>query len=202
MYNLKYDNTSNLNWLHVTYIVAIHMCALYALLFDCINAKVETLWLAIILWPISGLGVTAGAHRLWSHRSYSCHWVIRIFLMLAHSCANQLSIVAWTRNHRVHHKYAETNADPHDASKGFWFSHVGHILQRPNKDVTIALSEMDVSDVLADPVALFQLLCTPWIQNIMCFVVPSLFAFYGWQESFWRAMRIAGFLRYVMVRRL
>ena len=47
-----------------------------------------------------------------------------------HILSLQNDIYEWSRDHRAHHKFAETDADPHDASKGFFFSHVGKSFQR------------------------------------------------------------------------
>lgn len=42
---------------------------------------------ALFLWIISGLGVTAGLHRLWSHKSYKAKWPLRFILMLMSTIA-------------------------------------------------------------------------------------------------------------------
>ncbi|CAN0547966.1 unnamed protein product, partial [Laminaria digitata] len=73
----------------------------------------------------SGVGITGGVHRLWAHRSYDAHWSVRVFMMLINSMANQGSIYHWSRDHRVHHKHSETDADPHNAKRGFFFAHMG-----------------------------------------------------------------------------
>lgn len=69
-------------------------------------------------------GVTAGAHRYWTHRSYKARLPFQIFLMLANCMATENSIYVWSRDHRVHHKFSETDADPHNAKRGFFFAHV------------------------------------------------------------------------------
>ena len=45
-------------------------------------------------------GVTAGAHRLWTHRSYKARLPLRVFLMLVNCLAMENSIYVWTRDHR------------------------------------------------------------------------------------------------------
>ena len=55
------------------------------------------------------LGITAGAHRLWAHRSYKASFPLRVILMLSNSIANQGSIWHWARDHRVHHKHTEVS---------------------------------------------------------------------------------------------
>ncbi len=72
--------------------------------------------------------MTAGAHRLWSHRSYKARLPLRCFLAFANSMATENSLYVWCRDHRVHHKFSETNADPHNAKRGFFFAHVSQFL--------------------------------------------------------------------------
>ncbi|KAJ7372785.1 hypothetical protein OS493_016704 [Desmophyllum pertusum] len=104
-------------WLNVYLISALHLMALYGLyLLPWANAWT---WLWIVqcfCW--GGMGVTVGAHRLWTHRSYKATWPLRLYLMIVNCMAAQNDIFEWTRDHRVHHKYSETDADPHNAKRG------------------------------------------------------------------------------------
>lgn len=159
----------------------------------------QTLLWAFVLWPISGLGITAGVHRLWAHRSYDAHWSVRLFLMLANSIANQGSIFHWSRDHRVHHKHSETDADPHNATRGFFFSHMGWLLVKKHKAVVEAGKELDFSDLRADPLVVFQQRLDPWFALFMCYLMPGYVAQYGWGEDFWKAVWVAGALRYCVV---
>jgi len=76
--------------------------------------------------------------------------IILLFVMI------QFDIISWSRDHRVHHKYSETDADPHNALRGFFFSHIGWLLVKKHPDVTKKGKELDISDILADPIARFQ----------------------------------------------
>lgn len=49
--------------------------------------------------------------------------------------ALQNDIYDWSRDHRVHHKFSETDGDPHNAKRGFFFSHVGWLLCKKHPDV-------------------------------------------------------------------
>lgn len=82
----------------------------------------------MFLYSLSGLGITAGAHRLWAHRSYKARFPLRVILMIFNTIAFQDAAMHWARDHRVHHKYSETDADPHNATRGFFFSHMGWLL--------------------------------------------------------------------------
>ena len=74
--------------------------------------------LVIICSYMNGLGITAGAHRLWAHKTYKANTGLTIFLMICQSLAFQNHIYEWVRDHRVHHKFTDTNADPHNARRG------------------------------------------------------------------------------------
>lgn len=62
----------------------------------------------------------------------------------------------WARDHRMHHKYSETDADPHNATRGFFFSHIGWLLVRKHPDLKNKGKGLDMSDLYEDKIALFQ----------------------------------------------
>ena len=63
----------------------------------------------------------------------------------------------WARGHRVHHKYTDTDADPHNSKRGLFFSHIGWIMLKEHPEVTKRSLEMDMSDVEKDKVCMFGL---------------------------------------------
>jgi stearoyl-CoA desaturase (delta-9 desaturase) len=103
---VRHYKEGNLNWPMIIYISLAHVAAVIGL-FSILECKTYTLLWAFILWPISGIGITGGVHRLWAHRSYKATYPLRVYLMLANSIANQGSIWHWSRDHRVHHKHSE-----------------------------------------------------------------------------------------------
>jgi stearoyl-CoA desaturase (delta-9 desaturase) len=68
----------------------------------------------------------------------------------------QNSIYEWCRDHRVHHKHSETNADPHNAKRGFFFSHMGWLLMKKHPEVIEKGSRIPLNDLLQDPVVYYQ----------------------------------------------
>lgn len=107
----RHYKAGNLNWPMIIYISLAHVAAIIGLC-TIRHCHPYTLLWTFILWPISGLGITGGVHRLWAHRSYKASFPLRVFLMLANSIANQGSIWHWSRDHRVHHKYSEVGLLP------------------------------------------------------------------------------------------
>jgi len=111
---------------------------------------------AIFLGVFSSIGVTAGAHRLWSHHSYKATWQLRTILMLFQTVGVQYSLYNWARDHRLHHRYTDTEADPHNSNRGFFFSHIGWSVILPHPEVEKQLKSVDMSDIEQDKVAMFQ----------------------------------------------
>ena len=97
----------NMRWQNIIFLSVVHIAAIMGV-FRIQHCSAETLLWAYSLWPISIWGITVGVHRLWSHRAYEAHFLLRLWLMLTNSIANQGSIYSWAINHRLHHAYAET----------------------------------------------------------------------------------------------
>lgn len=188
----------NMNWPYIVFFTIVHATAFLGLcrLQHCSN---ETLLFAWALWPVSGFGVTAGAHRLWAHRTYEAHFLFRLWLMLSNSIAYQGSTYSWAINHRIHHQYAETNADPHNSSRGFFYSHIGWLLLKKHPDRLEAEKKLDASDLWEDPLVRVQHMCDPWYAFYIVFFFPGQVAYYGWGENYWNGVLVAGCLRYCIV---
>ncbi|MDM7861424.1 fatty acid desaturase [Alteromonas sp. ASW11-36] len=84
----------------------------------------------IALFFFTGMSITAGYHRLWSHKTYEAHPVIKVILAIGGAMAVQNSILHWSSDHRIHHRHVDDNdKDPYSAKKGFWYSHMGWMLR-------------------------------------------------------------------------
>jgi stearoyl-CoA desaturase (delta-9 desaturase) len=140
-----------INWYHTGLLAITPILALYGLLF--IRPAWQTLVVGIIFYYWSGIGITGGYHRLWSHRSYKASWAWRLFLLIGGSAAFQGSAKWWCRNHRAHHRYTDTDKDPYNAKRGFFYAHLGWMLVKQN---TKQVGWADISDLQADPMIMFQ----------------------------------------------
>ncbi|XP_031565068.1 stearoyl-CoA desaturase 5-like [Actinia tenebrosa] len=182
-------------WINVVFMILLHLMALYGIvLFP--RLKILTMLWVILCHHFGGLGITMGAHRLWAHRSYKAKWPLRLILMVSNSMAAQNDIFEWSRDHRVHHKYSETDGDPHNAKRGLFFSHVGWLLQRKHPDVITKGKGIDLSDLYADEIVMFQRRHYKLISLIACVVIPTIVP-YLWGESLWLSYFTAFALRYV-----
>lgn len=89
-------------------------------------------WLAVC-FSFCNLSITTGYHRLWSHKAFEAHWLVRLICALGGAFALQNSALHWASDHRVHHKFVDQNdKDPYSAKRGFWYSHIGWMLRSYN----------------------------------------------------------------------
>lgn len=76
--------------------------------------------------------------------------------MLSDIFSLQRDVYTWALDHRVHHKYSETDADPHNAKRGFFFSHVGWLILTPHPKVVEKRKAVEMSDLEEDPIVMWQ----------------------------------------------
>jgi stearoyl-CoA desaturase (delta-9 desaturase) len=87
-------------------------------------------------YVVTGLGVTVGYHRLFTHRSFDAARPVRLTFAIAGSMAVQGSIITWVADHRRHHAFADKDGDPHSPHldvgeglrgvlRGLWHAHIG-----------------------------------------------------------------------------
>jgi stearoyl-CoA desaturase (delta-9 desaturase) len=155
--------------------------------------KKTAIW-TFIYYFMTGSAITGGYHRLWSHRSYNATKPLRYYFAMVGAGAFQGSIKWWSRGHRAHHRYTDTELDPYNAQLGFWWSHVGWMILKPRRRPGIA----DVSDIQADPIVRWQhRFYLPLIFG-MAFFFPAAVAGLGWGD--WRGgFFYAGALRLLIV---
>lgn len=185
-------------WRNVWLFVFLHAGAAAGLYCAIFTAKWQTSLLAFIGLGISGVGSSVAAHRLWCHRTFKAKLPLRILLMVANCFALQNDIYEWTRDHRLHHKYSDTDADPHNINRGFFFAHMGWLMCKKHPEVFRKGATIDCSDVLADPVVAFQRKYYVPLVTFFCFVLPTLVPMWLVGETFWNAHLVNGLLRYTV----
>lgn len=154
-------------------------------------------WIAFVIFTYaSGLSITAGYHRLWSHKSYKAHPIIRFLYALGGALALQNSALHWCSDHRVHHKHVDNNEkDPYSAQKGFWYSHIGWMLREYH--ASSYSNYNNVRDLQKDAIVMWQ---HKYYLTLVIVMNIGLPAFLGWLNGDILSMLlIAGLLRLVVV---
>ncbi|KAK6054898.1 stearoyl-CoA 9-desaturase [Cooperia oncophora] len=195
----KYNYKRQVVYRNVALFALLHVGSLIGLYQVVFDAKWQTIGWMLFLHIFGGLGITAGAHRLWSHRSYKAALPLRVLLMIMNSSALQNDIIEWSRDHRCHHKWTDTHADPHNTNRGFFFSHMGWLLVRKHPQIIEQGKKLDLSDLYADPVCTFQRRYYLPLVLIFCFLLPTAIPVKFWGESAFVAFYTAGLLRYTLL---
>ena len=111
------------------------------------------IWFAVFL-VANGMAVTCGYHRLFAHSTYEARPALRLLYLLFGAMALQNSVLKWSADHRIHHRYIDDpERDPYCARRGFWFSHIGWMLRNyPSGDNDFS----NVRDLQRDPLVVWQ----------------------------------------------
>ena len=156
-------------------------------------------WLMfVVLMAFCGMSITAGYHRLWSHKAYKAHPVLRFIFALGGACALQNDVLHWASDHRRHHQFVDNNdRDPYSAGRGFWFSHIGWIL-RDYKSGDEDFS--NVKDLQQDPILVWQSKHYLLLVLLMNIGLPALLGYI--HGNIIASLLLAGLLRLVLSQHL
>lgn len=175
----------------LTTVLLLTVFPLYAWHYD--FSAAAWVWFFVFLYA-SGLSITGGYHRLWSHRAYEARLPLKIFYILFGSQALQNSVLVWASMHRVHHKSVDdVDHDPYSIKRGFWYAHMGWML----RDYPGHKSDFsNVRDLQRDPVVMFQHKHYLALALFMNIGLPLLAGFAAGDP--WGVLLVAGLLRLVV----
>ncbi|XP_065158311.1 acyl-CoA Delta-9 desaturase-like [Atheta coriaria] len=189
----------NIVWRNVFIISALHAASCYGIYLKSFDIHLYSRIFFLFYAHVSGWGVTAGRHRYFSHRSFKGNRAVDILLMLMTCTAFEQSIFTWCRDHRLHHKHSETNADPYNSKRGFFFCHLGWVLLRKHPDVKEKGKSIDMSDLKANPTVMFEYKYCLLLSFIFTIIVPLVVPMYFWNERFLVALFYGTIYRYALV---
>ncbi len=108
--------------------VLVHIAGLAAFFFE---FNMTMFWLCLFSYYIRMVGVTAGYHRYFSHRTFKTSRAFQFILAFLAQTSAQKGALWWAAHHRHHHKYSDTEADLHSPKhKGFWWAQFGWVLSK------------------------------------------------------------------------
>ena len=98
-----------------------------------------------VMYLLTGLGVTVGYHRLFTHKSFETGRVMTFVIGVLGSMSVEGPILAWVANHRKHHQHSDTDHDPHSPHshgagiwnmvRGLWHAHMGWLMTASTPDM-------------------------------------------------------------------
>jgi stearoyl-CoA desaturase (delta-9 desaturase) len=150
---IEHMKKSNFEWVNFSYIVGYHLALVIGLPFFFMKHNPSWgIWIAsAILYFVSGISVTAGYHRLYSHLAYKANKAVEVVLLFFATAATQGSALKWSCDHRRHHAFVDTDRDPYSINKGFWFAHVLWLFQK-----TEPIDPKVVADLYRNRLVMFQ----------------------------------------------
>ncbi|MBE9180088.1 fatty acid desaturase [Oculatella sp. LEGE 06141] len=132
-------------WTVIVFTIALHLAALLAFLPA--NFSWSAVGVAIVLyWLTMGLGISLGFHRLATHRSFKVPKWLEYFFILCGTLAAQGGVKGWVGYHRMHHLYADSPADPHNSTQGFWWSHISWLMHEVPTRSELRRFTKDIAD--------------------------------------------------------
>lgn len=146
-------------------------------------------WLAaLILLYLTGISITGGYHRLYSHRAYKTSKPVEAVILFFASMALQSSAIRWAFDHRLHHAHVDTDDDPYSINKGFWYAHCIWMWEKPR-----TVDPKVIPDLIKNPLVAFQERHYAWtaiVSNVSAFLLV------GWlTDNYWGAFLIATWFR-------
>ncbi|PIE42765.1 MAG: acyl-CoA desaturase [Gammaproteobacteria bacterium] len=176
----------------VSSVIGLIIMPLYGIFVDGYDS-VEWVTFALFLF-FSGTGITAGYHRLWSHKAYEAHPILKWWLAFWGAASVQNSILVWCAGHRIHHRYVDsTEKDPYSIKRGFWFAHLGWMVRNYESG---RFDFNNVNDLKKDKVVMIQ------HNHYIAFVVASTIAlplFLGYLNGdMWGMFLLVGAFRLVL----
>ncbi|MGE4233038.1 MAG: acyl-CoA desaturase [Bacteriovoracia bacterium] len=160
------------SWINVLFFVGLYGSGIALSLYYVFKygVKASDLLIFFVMYALTAIAVTAGYHRYFSHRAFKAHPVIEYFFAIFGAAAVQNNLLVWCSEHRYHHLYTDTDADPYSAKKGFWWSHIGWLFFEPIRPRQLP----NVLDLKKNPVVEWQVKYFYLLLAVFGFGLPAI----------------------------
>lgn len=117
-------------WNGIIFLASINLITFLILPFYIYYFKVHASEIALFLFYVlaTSFSITMGYHRFFAHSTFKAGRVIEFLLLFFGAATFEGSALKWASFHRRHHQYTDTDRDPHNIKKGFFFAHMGWIV--------------------------------------------------------------------------
>lgn len=122
---------NNLIYIFIIFLVFLHIGSLYALIqFWSLSNFIY----AVLTWQIfSTIGISVCYHRQICHKAFKTPNFVKAFHLFCALLSGQAGPIVWCHIHRLHHRYSDTEFDPHSPKEGFWDGHLGWIVNEKKR---------------------------------------------------------------------
>ena len=144
---------NKIHWVPTIYILGYHLFLAIAipLSFFFLSPAASLVWTTVALVFVTGVAVTTGYHRLYSHLTYKTNPIVEALLLFFASAATEGSALRWAHDHRLHHAFVDTDKDPYSIKKGFLYAHILWMFRKSD-----GIDPKVVSDLMRNKLLVFQ----------------------------------------------
>ncbi|XP_063836896.1 stearoyl-CoA desaturase-like [Ostrinia nubilalis] len=193
-----YTYTHRIIWPIVLAMAVLHIGAITGLgLVLGGHVKVASILWAVFLSWVATEGAHMGAHRCFSHRAFKAKPLLKVILLIMQTISGQHSMYIWCRDHRLHHRYSDTDGDPHNSKRGMFYSHFGWLMTSRHPLCKKLRNTIDMSDLQQDQLVMVQYRHFRPLYFFLGFLLPVWLPMHFFQETFTNAVFVCFFLRYV-----
>lgn len=115
------------NWFIMSFMIPMHLAGI--ILWSLYVYHYGTQWqewaVFLFMCAVGVIGINVGYHRAYSHKSFRASRTLKWIILMAGSTTAEGSLLRWCADHRRHHRYQDTERDPYNINRGFWWAHIG-----------------------------------------------------------------------------
>ena len=193
--------SSRINWTNSSFLIGTFVVTCTAVPVYLWKCGVDGFQVSLFLFFFiaTGLSITLGYHRLFSHVAFQASWPVRFLTLIFGACAFENSAMHWVSDHRRHHKHVDHEQDPYDISQGFWYAHMGWILFKLDAEPPLD----NIQDLRKDRLFMLQDRYYTLIAVSVGLVLPALLGYLhsGWLGAL-GGLLLAGVARVTAVQHM
>lgn len=180
--------SARVDWINTVFLLVLSLLAIVAAPIHLFRHGIDAFTAGLFLFYVmaTGMSITLGYHRLFSHLSFRAKWPVRLFTLVFGACAFENSVLNWASDHRRHHKHTDHDDDPYNINEGFLWAHIGWILFKVTPEPPLD----NVADLRKDRLVMWQHRWDKWIALVVGLLLPTLLGY--WHGGLHGA--VAGFL--------
>lgn len=165
---------NKINWVNTIFLITYQVCLLIGLPIYFLNytPSLALILASILLLYLTGISITGGYHRLFSHKAYRAHPILESIVLFFGGMAGQGSALRWSFEHRLHHAHVDTENDPYNINQGFWYAHMLWLFKKQKP-----IDSRIVPDLLKNKRVVFQ---DKYYLGVIVVTNALAFLFVGW----------------------
>ncbi len=197
-FNLPFER---INWITSAFLIVTFLTTVTAVPVYLWHYDIDLFQAALFLFYFmaTGLSITLGYHRLFTHLSFKATWPVKFFTLVFGAAAFEQSALEWVSDHRTHHKQVDHENDPYDITKGFFHAHIGWLLFKFHPENPLD----NVNDLRKDPLVIWQYRWWVPVGVFTGYIMPAIIGYlYGGSQAALGAFLLSGVARQVFVQHM